>query len=387
IIRQALKAGNIDFRQENTAKAWAQEYDVPVVRQGWLRKERFEHDNPTGMQSFAMNIRREVFQDRRVRRALAYAFDFEWTNRNLFYGQYTRTESFFSNSELAFSGLPSEDELEILEPYRGQVPNEVFTKEYFAPSTDGSGWPRDNLRRAFELLAEAGWVVRDMKLVDAETGRQMSFEILLVSQAFERIALPFKRNLERLGIEVRVRTVDSAQYINRLRSFDFDMIVASWGQSASPGNEQRDFWGSDAADSPGSRNYVGIEDPAIDDLIDLIISAPDRESLITRTRALDRVLLWNHFVIPQWHIEYDRILYWNKFGFPEEPPRQGTSINYWWIDPAKARALASRTPQQAETEARGDGTMLGRIALYAGIAALLLFGYLSLRRLNRRSAH
>ena len=301
VIRQALKSGIIDFRAENQAKAWALDYNVPVVRDGWLKTEEVRHQRPTGMQAFAMNSRRTIFADRRVRQALAYAFDFEWSNRNLFFSQYARTESYFSNSELAARELPSGEELEILEKLRGRVPDEVFTQIYSAPATDGTGWPRENLRRAFELLAEAGWVIRDLQLVNEETGDPMRFEFLLVSQAFERIVLPFARNLKRLGIDTRVRLVDQSQYINRLRSFDFDMIVTGWGQSDSPGNEQRSYWSSAAADTEGGRNYPGIKDPVVDELIELVISAPSRKSLVARTRALDRVLLWGYYVIPNWH--------------------------------------------------------------------------------------
>lgn len=331
VIREALKAGSIDLRVENQAKAWALDYDTPAVREGSLRKEEFDHDRPSGMQGFAMNTRRPVFGDARVRQALGFAFDFEWSNRNLFFGQYARTESYFDNSELAAKGLPSEEERKLLEPWRGKIPGEVFTREYHPPSTDGSGWPRENLRRAFQLLAEAGWVVRDLRLVNEKSGEPFAFEILLVGSGFERIVLPYVRNLRRLGIDARVRVVDSSQYINRLRSFDFDMIVAVWPQSPSPGNEQRDFWGSAAAKTPGSRNYSGVASPAVDALIDAVIAAPDRASLVARTRALDRVLLWSHLVVPNWHSPVDRIVFWDKFGYPEPPPMQGTSTDWWWV--------------------------------------------------------
>jgi microcin C transport system substrate-binding protein len=347
VTREALKSGDIDFRAENQAKAWALDYDVPAVREGWLKREGIEHRRTTGMQAFIMNTRREKFADPRVRRALAYAFDFEWTNRNLFFGQYTRTESYFSNSDLAARALPEGAELEILERYRGRIPDEVFTRVYEAPETDGSGWPRDNLRRAFALLGEAGWEVRDFKLVKAETGEPFRFEILLRSPAFERIVLPFARNLKRLGIDARVRLVDQSQYINRIRAFDFDMFISGWGQSESPGNEQRNYWSSKAAESPAARNYAGIKDPVIDELIELVITAPSRESLVARTRALDRVLLWGHYVIPNWHLRIDRILHWDKFSRPEVTPHRGTSIDYWWFDEAKARALEQRSRTEA----------------------------------------
>ncbi len=386
VIRQALKSGDIDFRVENQAKAWAVDYDVPPVRDGWLRKIEVPHQRPTGMQAFVMNSRRAVFQDRRVRRALAFAFDFEWTNRSIFFGQYTRTESYFSNSELAATGLPEGEELEILERYRGRVPEEVFTTPYWAPSTDGTGWPRQNLARAFELLAEGGWVVEDMVLVNAETKQPMAFEILLVSQAFERVMLPLVRNLKRLGIDARLRLVDQSQYINRLRSFDFDMIVASWGQSESPGNEQREYWSSRAAQSPGSRNRAGIVDPVIDELIELVITAATRESLIVRTRALDRVLLWGHYVIPNWHLRRQRILYWDKFSRPEQPARFGTSTDLWWFDSVKAARLEARR-ETGSPSAEGEGDGPGLTVTLALLAGLLLAGYFMFRRaMNRPQA-
>jgi microcin C transport system substrate-binding protein len=331
VIREALKAGSIDLRAENQAKAWALDYDTPAMREGRLRKLEFDHDRPSGMQGFAMNTRRAVFRDARVRQALAHAFDFEWSNRTLFFGQYQRTASYFENSELASSGLPSEGERKLLEPWRGKIPDELFGQAYPPPRTDGSGWPRENLRRAFALLREAGWVVRDLRLVNEKSGEPFSFEILLVGSGFERIVLPFVRNLRRLGIDARVRVVDSSQYVNRLREFDFDMIVAVWPQSPSPGNEQRDFWGSAAAKTPGSRNYAGIASPAVDALIEALIAAPDRESLVTRTRALDRVLLWSHLVVPNWHSPVDRYIFWDKFGYPTPPPMQGTSTDWWWV--------------------------------------------------------
>ncbi len=339
-IRLALKAGDIDVREENQAKAWAADYDVPAVEKGWLKKELIKHQLSTGMQGFVMNTRRVQFSDPKVRKALSYAFDFEWTNKQLFYGQYERTESYFSNSELASTGRPEGEELEILNRYRDRLSPEVFTKPYRAPKTDGSGRSRQNLKIARELLAEAGWKVRDLKLMHEQTGEHMSFEILLVSPAFERIVIPFTENLKRLGVEARVRLVDQSQYLNRIRAQDFDMIVGGWGQSASPGNEQRSYWGSYAADQPGSRNYAGIKDPVIDELIELVIQAPDRESLVIRTRALDRVLLSGYYVIPNWHIQGDRILYWEKFSRPNILTRRGVLFDRWWYDEAKAQRLA-----------------------------------------------
>ncbi len=345
VIRQALKAGTLDYHEENQAKAWALDYDTPAVRKGWLKKVAFPHHRPTGMQAFVFNTRRALFKDPKVREALTYAFDFEWTNPTLFFGQYTRNNSYFENSELASSGLPEGRELEILTAYRDQLPEQVFTEVFDVPATDGRGWPRDNLLKALELLGEAGWQVGDEGVLrNVETGRPFVFEFLLVSPDFQRIVLPMARNLKRIGIDMKVRLVDSSQYINRYRSKDFDMISAGWGQSDSPGNEQRDFWSSAAAEAPGSRNLAGIADPVIDELIELVIQAPSREELIYRTRALDRVLLWHYYVIPAWHLQSDRILYWDKFDFPPEPPKNGTSTTFWWYDESKAQALAAAMP-------------------------------------------
>ncbi len=388
VIRETLKKGDIDFHAENLSKAWAVDYDVPAVRNGWLKKEEIAHQRPTGMQAFIFNTRRNIFSAPKVRQALAYAFDFEWSNENLFYGQYSRTKSFFSNSELASVDLPQGEELEILESYRGRIPNEVFTQAYDVPVTDGSGWPRGNLIKAFDLLAEAGWTVRDLKLVNPKTGEQMKFEILLISPAFERIALPFTKNLSRLGIDARVRVVDQSQYINRLRAFDFDMITLPIGQSDSPGNEQRDFWGSEAADTPDGRNYGGIRDPVVDELIDLVISAKTRQSLIARTRALDRVLLWGHYVIPQWHLRYQRILSWDKFGRPDRVPKNGTAFNYWWFDQAKAANLERRRSNEvasAPSDLEGDSS--GRGALTLIVVLTVVAGlFLWRRSLSRKQA-
>jgi len=345
---EAFKAGQYDFRQVSQAKEWAQSYDIPQVRDGRIVKELIPNENPTGMQGFIFNTRRAFFQDKRVREAIGLAFDFEWTNATLFDGQYTRTESYYSNTELASSGLPEGEELEILERYRDRLPAEVFTTPFEVPTTDGSGNNRQNLRKAAQLLAEAGWVVKNGVRVNAETGEPLKFEILLVQSQFERIVLPFAQNLKKLGIEANVRTVDTAQYQNRVDEYDFDMITASLGQSLSPGNEQRDFWSSEAADIPGSRNVIGVRDPVVDELIELIISAPTRESLIARTRALDRVLLWGYYVVPNWHIQAYRVVYWNKFGRPETPPKYALAMqSTWWIDPAKAAALAGQQTDDA----------------------------------------
>ncbi len=339
VALEAFKAGNYDFHLENTAKVWATQFDIAQVRDGRIIKAELPNDNPTGMQGFIYNLRRPLFQDRTVRQALAYAFDFEWSNKALFYGQYTRTKSYFSNSDFASRGLPEGEELALLQTYRGRLPDEVFTTEYEPPTTDGSGNIRANLRKASDLLKSAGWDVKDGRRVNPKTGKALEFEFLLDNPAFERIAQPFLQNLERLGIKGRLRTVETAQYQNRMNDYDFDMTVEVFGQSLSPGNEQRDFWGSAAADRPGGRNTIGIKDPVVDELIEMIILDPDRNALITRCRALDRVLLWGFYLIPNWHNRTFRVAYWNRFGRPETPPRYGVGFSSWWIDPEKDAAL------------------------------------------------
>jgi len=343
VVIEAFKAGEFDYRVENSSKHWATAYDIPDVEKGLLKKMRFENSLPQGMQGYVINTRRDLFRDRRVREALGLAFDFERSNQTLFYGQYKRTRSYFDNSDMAAAGLPTKSELALLEPYRDQLPPEVFTAEYNPPVTRGDGRIRENLGKAFKLLRAAGWEVEGAKrLVHGETGRPFEFEILLVSPLFERITLPYKQNLERLGIKVSVRTVDTAQYIKRLETFDYDMIVFRWGLSQSPGNEQLNFWGSTAAVQDGSRNFAGIEDPVVDAMIEKLISAPDRESLVTACRALDRVLQWGFNVIPHWHIDYDRVLFWDKFGRPDITPTAGVQFGTWWIEAEREVRLLGR---------------------------------------------
>jgi microcin C transport system substrate-binding protein len=339
VALEAFKAGQIDFRTENSARDWATAYDFPARRRGLVKLDEIRHQLPTGMQAFVMNLRRPLFQDMRVRRALIELFDYEWMNANLFYGSYARTSSYFSNSELASSGLPQGKELAILERFRGRIPAEVFTQEYRLPVTDGSGNNRDGLRRALTLLQAAGWRVQDRRLVNAQNQR-FEFEILIQGPTFERIALPYVQALERVGMSVRVRSVDPAQYQTRVDAFDYDMTVDSMGQSLSPGNEQRDYFTCAKARENGSQNVAGICDPAIDELVELVVNAPDREELVARTRALDRVLLWNNFLVPHWHLQSFRIAFWDKFGRPERTPKYNLPIDAWWVDPAKDRALA-----------------------------------------------
>ena len=342
IEREAFKSGDIYFFNENTSKDWATSYNIPAVRKGIIKKQLIENENPQGMQGFVFNTRKDIFKDKRVRQALSLAFDFEWTNKNLFYDSYKRTNSFFENSELASTGLLTGKELDILSPYMDVLPKEVFTREYNSPKTDGSGFIRKELQTATSLLKDSGWDIINGKLINKKTGEEFRFEILLVSPAFERIVLPFKDNLAKLGIYVEVRTIDTAQYQNRIDSFDFDMIVATFSQSLSPGNEQRNFWSSNAANTNGSKNLIGIKDTVIDILIEKIISAKDRDDLIYATRALDRVLLWGHYIIPQWHISAYRNLHWDIFEYPTVRPKYSLGSNTWWIDKEKANSIDQR---------------------------------------------
>ena len=341
VEREAFKSGEIDFFSENTSKEWATGYDIDAVTEGLIKKELIPHENPQGMQAFAFNTRKDIFADKRVRKALSFAFDFEWTNKNLFYGAYKRTDSFFENSELASSGLPSQAELAYLNPYIDQLPKEIFNEEYSNPKTDGSGFIRNELQEATKLLQEAGWKLRDGKLENSN-GEPFEFEILLVSPAFERIVLPFIDNLEKLGINASLRTIDSSQYQKRIESFDFDMVVFTFSQSLSPGNEQRNFWSSGAADTNGSRNIIGIKNNVIDLLIENLINAKDREDLITISRALDRVLLWNYYVIPQWHISAYRVLYWDMFDQPKQKPKYSLGFDTWWVNQNKFNFINSQ---------------------------------------------
>jgi microcin C transport system substrate-binding protein len=285
------------------------------------------------------NTRHDMFKDRRVRQAIGLMYDFEWQNKNLSYGFYQRTRSYFGNCELEAKGLPSSDELKILEPLRGKIPDEVFSAEYDPPRTDGSGNVRPQARQAIPLLKAAGWEIRNGKMTD-KAGRKLAFEILLNDAAFEKMALPVKQNLDRIGIDMTIRTVDTSQYQRRTDTYDFDMIIDLWAESLSPGNEQRDYWGSRAADVQGGRNTIGIKDPAIDHLVALIIAAPDRDSLVTRTRALDRVLCWHMFVIPQFYSGKALVAYWNRFGRPDKTAKYDPlAFDSWWVDAAKDRAL------------------------------------------------
>lgn len=340
---EALKASQLDFRVERIAKIWNTSYDIPAVKNGLLKKQTIRDHSPRGMQGFIMNLRKAPFDNIKVREALNYAFDFEWTNRNLFFDSYTRTNSYFFNSDLASSSMPQGRELEILTPYKDQLPQSVFTKEYKNPTTDGTGNNRSNLHQAQKLLAEAGYIIVNGKLVNQTTKKLLVIEFIERDTSFERVLNPYAQNLKRLGIELNIRVVDMSQFINRMKSHDFDMTTLTIGQSQSPGNEQRDQWSSIAADMEGSSNYSGIKNPVVDALIDLIINAPNRAELVARTRALDRVLLNNHYLIPQWNIIDHRLVYWDKFEQPEIAPRFDrtfdTALMTWWINPEKAKRI------------------------------------------------
>ena len=337
VALEAFKAGQVDFRQENIAKDWATAYDFPAVRRGLVKKEEFRHRLPTGMQGFVMNTRREVFKDVRVRQALALVFDFEWANINLFHGAYTRSTSYFSNSSLASTGVPQGAELALLEKHRGQLPAALFTQEFRLPVTDGSGNNREVLRQALDLLRAAGWTIKDRKLVNA-AGQPLRFEILLANPSFERVALPYVQWLARLGVEARVRTVDPAQFQRLSDSYDYDMAVEVFGQSESPGSEQRGYWTCDSAKHEGGQNSAGVCDPVVDALVETLVNAPDRATLETATRALDRVLLHGWYVVPQWHLASIRAAWWDRFGRVDVPIRAGMVFDAWWIDPPRAAA-------------------------------------------------
>ena len=342
VALEAFKAGLYDFRYEGSSKEWATGYNFPARKRGDVKIAMLKHARPVGMQAFVFNIRKTKFKNKKVRQALAHAFDFEWSNKKLFYGQYTRTSSYFENSELAATRLPTSEELRILTPLRGQIPNEVFNKIYRPTKSSGSGNNRGNLRQAARLLKFSGWKIINNRLVHSQSGKPLEIEFLLVSPAFERVVSPFVRSLKRLGINSKIRTVDPAQYQNRVRDFDFDIIVSTFYQSLSPGNEQRNYWHSSSANRPGSRNLIGVKDPKIDYLVENLISAKNRKSLVFATRALDRVLQWNHFVIPQWHIRSDRIAWWNKFGRPKKRPNFGIGFFSWWVDEKKSSNIQNR---------------------------------------------
>ncbi len=337
------KGGYEDVRSEASSRRWATFYNFPAIKAGDVIKKDFPTTSGAPMQGFVMNLRRPQFQDRRVRQALTYALDFESMNRKLFFGFNTRTDSYFENSELASKGLPSGKELEILNKYKDKLPPELFTAEFKLPVYDNPQAERQHLRRVVQLFGEAGWKIQNGRMTNEKTGQQFKIEILGNNPTDEVISNSYVATLRKIGIDASLRIVDPSQYVNRIRNFDFDMVTSNFAQSQSPGNEQRDFWSSKAADTPGSRNLMGIKDPVIDELSERVIFATDRDDLVAATRALDRVLLWNFYVVPQWHRAVVWLAYWNKFGMPEKQPAYiGVDIDSWWIDPKKEAALATK---------------------------------------------
>ena len=334
ISLEAFKAGEFDFRHEFYSKLWAREHNGPNYDSGEIIKTELPHKNNAGMQGFVFNTRRELFRDQRVRRAIALAFDFEWSNKHLFYNQYVVNDSYFANTELASSGLPEGDELQLLNKYRKQLPDKIFTTEWYPPSTKPPASLRKNLRRATALLKQAGWQVKDGVLVN-EKGRVFEYEVLLRQRGMDRILAPYARNLAKLGIKMTYRMVDRSLYIRRLRDFDFDMIVGGFGQSMSPGNELRNMFHSEAADREGSQNYMGVRNPVVDELVEHIINARNRKQLITACHALDRVLLHGDYLVPNWYINKHRVAYWDKFAMPEKLPLyynpEAWALESWWI--------------------------------------------------------
>jgi microcin C transport system substrate-binding protein len=363
---EEFKSGKLDYWAETSASGWATKFNFPAIQKGLVKKEAIPVKRVAPMQAFVFNQRRKQFQDPRVRRAFALAFNFEEANKTLFYNSYVRVGSYFDNSELAAKGLPQGRELEILNEVKDQVPPEVFTTEWKNPVNDTPDAFRNHLREASKLLAEAGWTLQEVEVDDGSCGTFCSMmravglssapkanllrnaqgetldaEFLLESPDFQKIVLPYVQDLQKLGVKASIRMVDGAQYKRREDSHDYDIIVDNFAQSESPGNEQRDFWGSAAADRNGSRNTAGIKNPAVDALIDKVVFAKDRDELLAATRALDRVLLWNFYVVPQWHYPFERLAYWDVFGRPAKLPSQTSALSQvWWFDADKQKALA-----------------------------------------------
>ena len=333
VLVEAFKVNEYDFRREYNVKRWLSEYNFKAVQNGQVVLEEMNNDRPVGMNGLVLNTRKEIFNNRKVRLALSYAYDHEWINKTIYQNAYVRTDSYFDNSPLASSGLPSEQELELLNPWKDQLPKEIFTKNFVPPSTDGSGNDRSNLLKAKNILEQEGWLIENGKLT--KNGEEFTFEFLIVSPSDEKIALAYQSNLKKLGITMEVRTVDSSQYQARLLNYDFDMIKRYWGVSLSPGNEQQFYWGSEVGKKEGSRNYAGIDSPVVDALIKNLINAKDREELTTAIHALDRVLLWGHYVVPLYHSNKDRIAYWNFFEYPDKIPLYGIVIESWWLNKDK----------------------------------------------------
>jgi microcin C transport system substrate-binding protein len=335
---EAFRSGNIDYWYENSSNRWATGFDFPAFKDGRVKREELENPfRATGiMQALVPNMRRDIFKDERVREALNYAFDFEELNRTVAFNTYKRIDSYFWGTELASSGLPQGRELAILQGLKDQVSPEVFTTPYKNPVGGDPQKSRDNLRKAVGLLKEAGYEIRGNAMVNSKTGKPLSFEILLSSAFLERWAVPYAQNLRKIGVDARIRTVDPAQYTNRARAFDYDMIWNVWAETMNPGNEQADYWGSGSANQPGSRNYAGIADPAVDALIKMIIFAPNRDQQVAAIKAMDRVLLAHHYVMPLFYSNTARIAYWDKFTRPAELPTYSTGFpDIWWSKDAK----------------------------------------------------
>jgi microcin C transport system substrate-binding protein len=344
VAMEAFKAGQVDLRSENTAARWATAYDFPAVQNGLVIKHNFRHHLPTGLQGWAMNTRRKVFADPRVREAIGLVYDFQWANKNLFYGDYTRSDSYFENSDLASSGVPQGDELKLLEPFRQELPPALFTDPFTLPVTDGSGNNRQQLLQALKLMQQAGWDVKDRKLVDAD-GQQMSFTILLPDPSYEKVALPYVQDIQRLGIDVHVRTVDPAQYQHVTDDFDFDMTLEVYPESDVPGNELRDYFSCASAKAQGSSNLPGVCDPAVDAMIQKIVTAQDRPTLLPAAHALDRILLWRWYMVPNYGNQQFHVAWWNRFSYPDKPIREGFNFDTWWVDAAKAAATDAARQQ------------------------------------------
>ena len=334
VRKEGLKSGEFDFLWVSNSKDWATTFRGKQWDKGWIGNISLKHQTPAGMQGYVFNLRKSIFKNREVRKALALAMDFDWSNRNLFYGQYTANDSYFDNSELGATGLPSPEEFKILEPLRGQLPPAVFTEPMGVEKPQRS--IRQRLREAKRLLANNGWKIKNRKLVNVKTGRPMRFTVLMFQPAFARITEPFINNMKRLGVQADMKRVDSSIYEQRLRNFNYDMIVSSWGQAPSPGNEQMNYWHSRSANQPGSRNMIGLKDPAVDKLVETLIGARSRKALVTATRALDRDLWHGNYVVPHWFIGFHRVSIWNKFQRPERNPlyfQPWSFLHFWWTTP------------------------------------------------------
>ena len=328
---------------ENSARDWMTKYKFPALDAGDVIKKEFSATGRANFQGYIMNLRRPQFAERAVRHALTMAYDFETLNRTISFGLNKRVNSYFVGSDLASRGLPDGKELEILDPFKDQLPPEVFTQEFKLPVYDTPKDERVHLQEAVKLFGEGGWHIKDGKMTNDKTGQPFELEILSNSDGVETTVNSYTSTLRKIGVTARLRIVDTAQYVNRVNDFDYDMIISSLAQSDSPGNEQRDFWSSKAADSPGSRNYSGIKSPVVDALVDRVIFATSREDLVAATRALDRVLLWNFYVVPQFTRPVEWLAYWNKFGIPEKQPTYvGPDVESFWIDAEKEKALAAK---------------------------------------------